>query len=107
MVGGFGISRPDDPEGQSPKLETEEINLDLYRHPNLHDSSPFLPRFNRQYDIYGLGVALFEIGVWDRLTRYSLSDGVQFPPIEFQQRLIKHAQIDLPLRMGADTPRSS
>ena len=43
----------------------------------------------------------------DRVTRYGLRDGAQIPPLEFQERLIKYLEIELPPRMGHRYCRSS
>jgi len=58
---GFDISRPGAPaeESEKPVSNAED---DLYRHPGYKglDPKPFIP----PYDIYSLGLLLFEIGMW-------------------------------------------
>lgn len=58
---GFDISRPDQPGEMSekPPIRPED---DIYRHPDYkgENSKPFRPSF----DIYSLGVILFEIALW-------------------------------------------
>ena len=59
---GFDVSRLNRPDEKSEK-PTSGIEDDLYRHPSYkgdNPSSSFLPSF----DIYSLGVILYEIGLW-------------------------------------------
>ncbi|KAL5608427.1 hypothetical protein FOBRF1_008924 [Fusarium oxysporum] len=68
FMGGFEFSRPD---------TMRDLTLDAYRsvgfgvycHPDLiqvltGEGTSGRPRYQRQYDIYGLGVVLLEIGCW-------------------------------------------
>ena len=58
---GFDVSRMNRPDEMSEK-PTSDIEDDLYRHPKYKGDDPrsFVP----SYDIYSLGVILFEIGMW-------------------------------------------
>ena len=58
---GFDISRPDQPGEMSekPPIRPED---DLYRHPDYKGATP--KSFQPSFDIYSLGVILFEIGLW-------------------------------------------
>ncbi|KAL8939852.1 MAG: hypothetical protein Q9211_002549 [Gyalolechia sp. 1 TL-2023] len=58
---GFDISRPNQPDEVSEK-PLSGLDDDIYRHPNYRaENSPsFLPSF----DMYSLGIMLFEIGIW-------------------------------------------
>ena len=58
---GFDISRPDQPGEMSekPPIRPED---DLYRHPDYKGGSP--KSFRPSFDMYSLGVILFEIGLW-------------------------------------------
>ncbi|KAI4261622.1 MAG: hypothetical protein L6R42_003179 [Xanthoria sp. 1 TBL-2021] len=59
---GFDYSRPDTLDQKS---EETDPAFDLYRHPDAQ-GSPRL-RFCQEFDIYALGLVLFEIGCWERL----------------------------------------
>ncbi|KAL8718617.1 MAG: hypothetical protein Q9225_004258 [Loekoesia sp. 1 TL-2023] len=58
---GFDISRPNQP-GEMSEKPLSDPDDDIYRHPDYRaqDSRSFLPSF----DIYSLGIMLFEIGTW-------------------------------------------
>ncbi|KAI4126001.1 MAG: hypothetical protein LQ338_003983 [Usnochroma carphineum] len=61
---GFDISRPNQP-GEVSEKPLSDPDDDIYRHPHYRSSSssstgPFLPSF----DMYSLGIMLFEIGIW-------------------------------------------
>ncbi|KAL8727442.1 MAG: hypothetical protein Q9166_006030 [cf. Caloplaca sp. 2 TL-2023] len=58
---GFDISRPNQP-GEMSEKPLADPDDDIYRHPlyRAHSSHSFLPSF----DMYSLGIMLFEIGIW-------------------------------------------
>ena len=58
---GFDISRPNQP-GEMSEKPLSDPDDDIYRHPDYrtHNSRSFLPSF----DMYSLGIILFEIGMW-------------------------------------------
>ncbi|KAI4138269.1 MAG: hypothetical protein L6R39_006880 [Caloplaca ligustica] len=59
---GFDISRPNQP-GEMSEKPLADPDDDIYRHPDYRSaqhSHPFLPSF----DMYSLGIMLFEIGIW-------------------------------------------
>ncbi|KAL8962607.1 MAG: hypothetical protein Q9193_001008 [Seirophora villosa] len=58
---GFDISRPNQP-GEMSEKPLADPDDDIYRHPDYRaaHSRPFLPSF----DMYSLGILLFEIGTW-------------------------------------------
>ncbi|KAL8708239.1 MAG: hypothetical protein Q9220_006816 [cf. Caloplaca sp. 1 TL-2023] len=58
---GFDISRPNQP-GEMSEKPLSDPDDDIYRHPRYRaaNSGPFLPSF----DMYSLGIMLFEIGIW-------------------------------------------
>lgn len=62
---GFDISRPNQP-GEFSEKPIANLEDDLYRHPFYKgvNSQSFLPSF----DMYSLGVILYEIGLWRRVT---------------------------------------
>ncbi|KAL2047204.1 hypothetical protein N7G274_001223 [Stereocaulon virgatum] len=62
---GFDIARPNQ-EGEFSEKPPSRPEDDLYRHPAYKGAEPhsFLPSF----DMYSLGVVLYEIGFWRRIT---------------------------------------
>ncbi|KAL6409932.1 putative Ankyrin repeat and kinase domain containing 1 [Ilyonectria robusta] len=68
FMAGFEFSRPDTVKDMT--LETcSSVDFDVYCHPELirvltEEGASGRPRHQRQYDIYGLGVVLLEIGCW-------------------------------------------
>ena len=62
---GFDIARPNLPGefSEKPPFRPED---DLYRHPNYKGPKPH--SFQPSFDMYSLGVVLYEIGVWRRVT---------------------------------------
>lgn len=58
---GFDISRPNQP-GEVSEKPLSHFEDDLYRHP--HYKGMYASSFQPSYDIYSLGVILYEIGVW-------------------------------------------
>ncbi|KAK4693966.1 hypothetical protein P7C71_g3535, partial [Lecanoromycetidae sp. Uapishka_2] len=62
---GFDISRPNQP-GEVSEKPPPQPEDDIYRHPHYKGYNPrtFIPSF----DIYSLGIILYEIGRWRRVT---------------------------------------
>ncbi|KAI9855758.1 MAG: hypothetical protein M1813_009648 [Trichoglossum hirsutum] len=58
---GFDISRPNQP-GEVSEKPMSSAEDDVYRHPSYKGSDP--QPFKPPYDIYSLGILLFEIGMW-------------------------------------------
>lgn len=96
FITGFSISRPDDNKEQS-------LNKDLgvraiYLHPDLCATDPEKrPSYHRKYEIYSLGLLLFEIGIWntiDRAVKNTLS------PEEFKKKAVDRCTKDLPFFVG-------
>ena len=58
---GFDISRPNQP-GEVSEKPLSHFEDDLYRHP--HYKGMFARSFQPSFDIYSLGVVLYEIGMW-------------------------------------------
>jgi hypothetical protein len=48
---------------------------ELYCHPSYLREGSFASGFRRRYDIYSLGLVLFEIGCWRKLEEFDLSEG--------------------------------
>ncbi|KAN0076091.1 hypothetical protein V8E54_007361 [Elaphomyces granulatus] len=101
---GFDISRPGEPEEASEKpMSTAED--DLYRHPEYKglDPQPFIP----PYDIYSLGVLLFEIGMWrvisfqgPRASRGSVKLNLSLTDPQFMRTVVSGPAMDLARFMG-------
>ncbi|KAN0071595.1 hypothetical protein V8E54_010191 [Elaphomyces granulatus] len=101
---GFDISRPGVPgeESEKPMSNAED---DLYRHPGYkgHDPHPFIP----PYDIYSLGLLLFEIGMWrvisfqgSRSSRGSMKLNISSTDPQFIQTVVSGPAMDLARYMG-------
>ncbi|KAL8903423.1 MAG: hypothetical protein Q9207_003944 [Kuettlingeria erythrocarpa] len=69
---GFDISRPNQP-GEMSEKPLADPDDDIYRHPNYRaeNSLPFLPSF----DMYSLGIMLFEIGIWRNVGHHGARRG--------------------------------
>ncbi|KAK1831876.1 hypothetical protein QBC39DRAFT_306146 [Podospora conica] len=62
-VVGFSISRPEAPGEKS--LNKDLDALDIYLHPDLRvPDAKDRPEYHRKYEIYSLGLVLFEVGAW-------------------------------------------
>jgi hypothetical protein len=67
FVSGFEFARPDSAKDKT--LDTfGGVDFDVFCHPNLvqtiENGNTGKPRYQRQYDIHGLGMTLLEIGCW-------------------------------------------
>lgn len=97
-VSGFDFSRRD--KAGQKSLQISKSPLDLYRHPDLRRARPASeqpPAYSRKYDIYSLGLVLFEIGMWQRL------DGFLKPnltPDAFRTRILTYLKRDMAMLMG-------
>ncbi|KAL4999434.1 prion-inhibition and propagation-domain-containing protein [Aspergillus recurvatus] len=68
-LSGFDYARPDSPDEMTIKPEADEF-CDRYRHPQCtHPDSRNTIPFRRQFDVYGLGILLMEIGRWETVDR--------------------------------------
>ncbi|KAI9796493.1 MAG: hypothetical protein M1833_006161 [Piccolia ochrophora] len=96
---GFDISRPNHPGevSEKPVPNTED---DVYRHPAYkgHDPRPFKPPF----DMYSLGVILFEVGMWRLVTadhhkgsRPNLQKQISFSDPQFIEKVVTGPVKDL------------
>jgi hypothetical protein len=95
-VTGFSISRPDDEGERSLNRDKEEYAI--YQHHKLRVAD-HRPRFSRNYEIYNLGLLLFEIGVWRPLTNI-VTNASSLPAAKFTQTVIDRCKKDLPFFMG-------
>jgi hypothetical protein len=59
------------------------------------------PRFKRSFDVYSLGMLLFEIGTWDSIDRYSIDrENRPLAPFDFTNRIRRYCRLRLPSFMG-------
>lgn len=105
---GFDTSRPNQPGEVSEKpFSTKED--DLYRHPSYKGSDP--KSFQPPFDLYSLGVILFEIGLWETIscqngnrsrrgTRPTMQSFTSFSDPSFVQLVMKGPVMDLKRHMG-------
>lgn len=90
---GFDYSRPTNPKDVHERL-LENRYHDLYRHPMAQFDLPREGRdgFKKLYDIYSLGVVLYEIGMWQpvhAILGIDITQGIGFEEIqETQKRLL-------------------
>ena len=77
---GFDISRPNAP-GEASEKPLSHFEDDLYRHP--HYKGMYARSFQPSFDIYSLGVVLYEIGMWRNVAyqRSSKSSDVRRPSL--------------------------
>lgn len=97
-VSGFDFSRRDKPGQKS--LQMSKSPLDLYRHPDLRrlrPNSEQLPAYSRKYDIFSLGLVLFEIGMWRRLDAFLKPN---ITPEAFRARISTYLERDMAMLMG-------
>ncbi|KAF5011157.1 hypothetical protein FDECE_2721 [Fusarium decemcellulare] len=68
---GFDYSRPSN-IGEETERPVQNLLHDLYRHPSTQFDVPRDGRrgFNKLYDIYSLGIVLYEIGVWMPIQKF-------------------------------------
>ena len=69
---GFDISRPNQP-GEVSEKPLSRPEDDLYRHP--HYKGPLARSFQPSFDMYSLGVMLYEIGLWRNVAQQRQSSG--------------------------------
>ena len=91
FITGFSISRPDDNKQKSLNKDVEARSI--YLHPDLRTTDPEKrPQYHRKYEIYSLGLLLYEIGIWntiDRAVKITLS------PAEFKKKAVDRCTKDL------------
>jgi hypothetical protein len=101
-------------DGRTYRQGDATWSKDLYRHPNRQGVTPS-EDYCMQHDIYGLGVCLLEIGLWDTFLTYDADgesqtavaalhiDAENFeeqPPSAVKDHLVHLAETQLPLSMG-------
>ncbi|RGP64981.1 hypothetical protein FSPOR_7595 [Fusarium sporotrichioides] len=67
LIVGFGVSRREKPEEVTIDTRDLDSPLQLWQHPDLCGSTHV--RFQPKYDLYSLGLILFEIAMWQDLPR--------------------------------------
>lgn len=114
-ITGFSISRPEN-EGEK-SLDKERERAAVYLHPDLRliEANSTRPRYSRKYEIYALGVVLFEIGIWQTLEKVvervsevppgktmekTVSNVSVLPPRKFMEKVVERCEKDLPFYMG-------
>jgi hypothetical protein len=93
FLAGFDYSRRDNPAEISGQLH--DISLDLYRHPQY---TPGETRYKREFDLYGLGIVLLEIGLWLKVETFCT---INHTPQSFRQLLLETYTDDLGIKVGS------
>ena len=76
---GFDISRPNQP-GEVSEKPLSHPEDDLYRHPDYKGSHPL--SFQPYFDMYSLGVILYEIGLWRNVAQQKQSSSSSRPSLQ-------------------------
>ncbi|KAH0543150.1 hypothetical protein FGG08_002495 [Glutinoglossum americanum] len=92
---GFGVARPE--KLGEPTIDARSLKspLGLWQHPELRQGPH--RRYERRYDIYSLGMILFEIGMWHDLHYFSNHRDTAF---DLRQRVINICHSQLAHHMG-------
>ncbi|KAF2474445.1 uncharacterized protein BDR25DRAFT_351996 [Lindgomyces ingoldianus] len=96
---GFGYSRPAEGGISDRPVLNEEINI--YCHPDYQNDSAV--SFRLQYDLFAIGLLLFEIGKWRPLSNYFRRLKARdrcVKPSNFVARLLESEAEDLEFRLG-------
>ncbi|CZR66279.1 uncharacterized protein PAC_16180 [Phialocephala subalpina] len=99
-MSGFEFARPD-----TAKDKTLDAfggtDFDIFSHPDLvqtiYSGNSIKPRYQRQYDIYGLGMTLLEIGCWKPMVKYVK---MKPPGRSYHNMFVKVCNEAIPTRMG-------
>ena len=96
---GFDISRPNAP-GEASEKPLSHFEDDLYRHP--HYKGMYARSFQPSFDVYSLGVVLYEIGMWRNVAyqRSSKSNDARRPSLpthnsdpQLIERMVEHGTV--------------
>lgn len=102
FVAGFEFSRPDTVRDLTLEGPASTAGFDMYCHPELVASlagdGRGRRRYQRRFDIYGLGVVLLEIGCW--MTAASIIRSRGRTDISPHEHLLETARVSLPSRVG-------
>lgn len=92
---GFGVARPERPG--EPTVDVRSLNSpwSLWQHPELRQGPH--RRYERRFDIYSIGMILFEIGMWQDLHCFSAPQDSAF---DFRQRVVNICHTKLAHHMG-------
>ncbi len=100
---GFEFSRPE--QGRSSLKANFDPNVILYRHPERQGAPT--KYFDKEHDIYAVGVVLLEIGLWRTVTSLFkkridrvLQGKANMEPEDVRKELLKLAREYLPIEMG-------
>lgn len=100
---GFEFSRPE--QGKSSLKANFDPNIILYRHPERQGAPTHY--FDKEHDIYAVGVVLLEIGLWRTVTSTFksridrvLQGNLNMEPENIRDELLKLARKYLPMEMG-------
>ena len=100
---GFEFSRPE--QGRSSLKANFDPNIILYRHPERQGAPT--KYFDKEHDIYAVGVVLLEIGLWRTVTSVFkkridrvLQGKPKMEPEDVRKELLKLARKHLPTEMG-------
>ncbi|KAG4435152.1 hypothetical protein IFR05_009352 [Cadophora sp. M221] len=100
FLSGFEFARPDTARDQTLDAFGGD-DFDIFCHPDLvqtiESGNSGKPRYQRQYDIYGLGMMLLEIGCWTPMITYAKRKPKN---LSNHEQFIKSCKQTLPPRMG-------
>ncbi|KAF9767616.1 hypothetical protein IL306_015198 [Fusarium sp. DS 682] len=101
---GFGLARRDRPGERTVDLREGGLSpWRFWQHPELRAAGEEHRRFERRFDIFSLGVVLFEIGMWQDAHYYSSSGSGSVAASgagEFRRRLLHVCAREMAHRMG-------
>ncbi|KAL2075126.1 hypothetical protein VTL71DRAFT_68 [Oculimacula yallundae] len=99
-LSGFEFARPDTARDQTLDAFGGD-DFDIFCHPDLVQTiasgQSGKPRYQRQYDIYGLGMMLLEIGCWSPMSIYAKNKAKD---LTNHEQFLKTAGRSLPPRVG-------
>ncbi|KAI8671751.1 Protein kinase domain-containing protein [Fusarium keratoplasticum] len=75
LIAGFGVSRREKPGEITIDTRDPDCPLRLWQHPDLRGSTHV--RFQPKYDLYSLGLMLFEIAMWQDLPSFDGHEDLQ------------------------------
>ncbi|KAH7309908.1 hypothetical protein B0I35DRAFT_440806 [Stachybotrys elegans] len=100
FVVGLSFSRPDSTQEKSLNKDLDE--LEVYLHPDLRvKQGAARPQYKRAYDIYSLGLVLYEIGVWKPIVKAIGTSGATMNPETFKKTVVDRCTKDLGFFAGS------
>ncbi|KAH8699369.1 hypothetical protein GQ44DRAFT_733237 [Phaeosphaeriaceae sp. PMI808] len=99
---GFGLARRERPGERTIDLRDGGLSpWRFWQHPEPRSAGEQHRRFEQRFDIFSLGVVLFEIGMWQDAHYYSSSESVSGSVAgEFRRRLLHVCAREMAHRMG-------